>query len=152
MKYLISVLAIFLSHSVLAHQDHRHPELAGHLKFKNDSLHVHATFQSPPIVGKETILILETKMASTHQNIDIDDNVEVVLWMPSMNHGSAPTQVERAVDAQGDILPGVYLVRNLYFIMGGDWEVRIILTDSLGRSETKSFYLMLEGGGHGGHH
>jgi hypothetical protein len=143
MKYLITIIATFFSLPVLAH---------GHMSFKNNTVHVHATFQSPPEVSKEAFLILEIKDVSTHQTIEIGDDVEVVLWMPSMNHGSAPTQVERAVDAEGNIRHGVYFVRNIYFIMGGDWEVRVTLTDLMGQPETKSFSLVLEGGSHGGHH
>lgn len=41
----------------------------------------------------------------------------VILWMPSMNHGSVPTHIER-VDV------GSYRATNVFFIMPGDWEIR----------------------------
>ena len=127
--------------------------LAGHLPFWNDALHIHATFPTAPAVGVDSVLVLEAREAATHKIIDITDDVAVVLWMPSMGHGSAPTQVERAVDAKGDIVPGVFNVKNVYFTMGGDWEVRVILTNQKGQSETASFNVKVagSGGGHGGH-
>lgn len=124
----------------------------GHLAFKQNTLHVYASFQTPPVVGQDSILTLEMKDPRTHQAIEISDVVDVVLWMPSMGHGSAPTQVERAVDANGGTLAGAYKVRNVFFIMPGDWEIRVSLTDSLGLKETKSFEIILPGSGHGGHH
>jgi hypothetical protein len=37
--------------------------------------------------------------------------------------------------------------------MGGDWEVRVTLTNAQGAQESKSFKLTLDGGhDHGGHH
>lgn len=47
-------------------------------------------------------------------------DINVELWMPSMGHGSAPTKV--FVDPD---IPTLLHVTNVYFIMGGDWEIRI---------------------------
>jgi hypothetical protein len=44
-------------------------------------------------------------------------NPKVVLWMPSMGHGSAPVTVER-------ISTGLYRAKNVFFTMKGDWEIR----------------------------
>lgn len=140
-----------ISGSVLANGGLDHASVAGHLVFKQNTLHIHATFSGAPMVNEEALLVLEAKDPKTHQTIELNDNIEVVLWMPSMGHGSGPTHVERAVDAQGNIVPGTFNVRNIYFIMGGEWEVRVILTDVTGYKETKAFKVTLEGG-HGGHH
>jgi hypothetical protein len=35
------------------------------------------------------------------------------------------------MDANGNFLTGVFNVRNVYFIMGGDWDVHVTLTDAL---------------------
>lgn len=51
--------------------------------------------------------------------------LEVILWMPSMNHGSAPVTVKRTSDSS-------FEATKIFFIMPGDWEVRIVLKDSLG--------------------
>jgi hypothetical protein len=152
-KSVALVAALFIAQLASAHGGHDHPPLAGHLSYKQNTLHLHASFPNAPVVNQESLLVLEAKDAKTHQPTELNDNIEVVLWMPSMGHGSAPTQVERAVDANGDLLSGVFNVRNVYFIMGGDWEVRVTLTDAQGVQETKSFKLTLDGGhDHGGHH
>jgi hypothetical protein len=137
-----------------AHEGHDHPPLAGHLSFKQNTLHVHASFVSAPLVGQEARMVLEAKDPETHQSVGLKDDVEVLLWMPTMGHGSAPTQVERAMDATGNILPGTFMVRNIFFVMGGEWEIRVTLTDAQGVKETKSFVVLIEGGhDHGsGHH
>lgn len=49
--------------------------------------------------------------------VDVGTDVRVILWMPSMAHGSVPTQVE-----QKDL--GSFIVHNVFFIMPGDWEIR----------------------------
>jgi hypothetical protein len=149
----VAILAtgLVISGSVLAHEGHDHPPLSGHLVFKQNTLHIHATFPDAPMVNEEALLVLEAKDPKTHQTIELNDNIEVVLWMPAMGHGSAPTQVERVVDAQGNIVPGTFNVRNVYFIMAGDWEVRVTLTDAKGVQETKSFTVNIAGD-HGGHH
>lgn len=51
------------------------------------------------------------------QNMSLNPFVE--LWMPSMNHGSAPTKTEAAIST------GVYRVKDVYFVMSGQWEIRI---------------------------
>ncbi len=42
---------------------------------------------------------------------------KVVLWMPSMGHGSSPVAVER-------LSTGLYRAKNVFFTMKGDWEIR----------------------------
>ena len=49
--------------------------------------------------------------------VQVTEVPRVVLWMPSMGHGSTPTVVE-AVDV------GSFRVNNVFFVMPGDWEVR----------------------------
>jgi hypothetical protein len=49
--------------------------------------------------------------------VEMDFAPELVLWMPSMNHGSSPTHVER-VDT------GSYRARKVFFVMPGDWELK----------------------------
>ncbi|UYL07776.1 FixH family protein [Bdellovibrio sp. SKB1291214] len=52
--------------------------------------------------------------------VDPANTLSVVLWMPSMGHGSSPVTIEK-------IETGTYRVRRVYFIMPGDWEVRFFL-------------------------
>lgn len=56
----------------------------------------------------------------------------VQLWMPDMGHGSQKTKVALAKDANGAILPGVYDVTEVFFVMGGNWDIRVQLKDSAG--------------------
>ena len=49
------------------------------------------------------------------------DALHVRLWMPSMGHGSRPTQVQLISEEHGC---RKYRVENLYFTMMGDWEIQ----------------------------
>jgi hypothetical protein len=52
--------------------------------------------------------------------LDPQAKVAVVLWMPAMGHGSSPVTVTQ-------VSPGVYRATNVFFVMPGDWEIRIKL-------------------------
>lgn len=56
-------------------------------------------------------------------NLAAYDEVAVVLWMPSMGHGSAPVQIQKEAD-------GIYHITNIYFVMPGEWEIRVTLKKS----------------------
>ncbi len=49
------------------------------------------------------------------------------LWMPSMGHGSSPVTVKTAKDSSGNTIPGIFNGSNVFFIMPGDWDLRIQL-------------------------
>ena len=49
---------------------------------------------------------------------DFDGTAAVQLWMPSMGHGSSPVTVT-------SVARGHYSVTRVYFIMPGDWDVRV---------------------------
>ena len=51
---------------------------------------------------------------------DPQAQVSVVLWMPSMGHGSSPVKVT-------PVSAGVYRASNVFFVMPGDWEIHIKL-------------------------
>jgi hypothetical protein len=42
---------------------------------------------------------------------------ELILWMPSMGHGSTPTQIQR-------IDTGTFRAQRVFFIMPGEWELK----------------------------
>lgn len=52
--------------------------------------------------------------------VDPDDEVSLLLWMPSMGHGSTPTTVQRTDT-------GHFLFSNIFFIMPGEWELKFQL-------------------------
>lgn len=51
------------------------------------------------------------------------DEIQVLLWMPSMGHGSSPVKVT-AITAQQ------FHISEVFFIMPGDWEIRFTLKKS----------------------
>jgi nitrogen fixation protein FixH len=53
---------------------------------------------------------------------DLPKQLHVFLWMPAMNHGSAPVKLRKISD-------GEYEVSEVQFIMGGKWEVKFQLKD-----------------------
>lgn len=54
--------------------------------------------------------------------VDPRHDLGVQLWMPSMGHGSSPVSIRR--DGVG-----FFSVTKVYFIMPGDWEIRIQLKE-----------------------
>jgi hypothetical protein len=49
---------------------------------------------------------------------DVEGEIAVVIWMPSMGHASSPVTVAK-VDT------GTYRATQVFFTMPGDWEIRI---------------------------
>ena len=47
---------------------------------------------------------------------------KIELWMPSMGHGSRPVKLTRLENKE-------YLVEQVFFMMKGQWEIRIKLLD-----------------------
>ncbi len=152
MKFL-AVFAVCLA-SVLpvwAHEGHEHKPDA-HLVFAGGRLHAHLIWQAGPAVGVESVLRLEFRDGSTHAAVAGPEDFDVSLFMPSMGHGSAPTAITRVLGDDGNPLTGVYRIANVYFLMGGDWEVRVVLKDEQGVEETRAFAVKIEdGSGHGNH-
>jgi len=56
---------------------------------------------------------------------DFSTAPRLVLWMPSMGHGSSPTEVNR-------LDTGTYRASNVFFIMPGEWDLRFLAQDSSG--------------------
>lgn len=54
--------------------------------------------------------------------VDLTAIPALILWMPSMGHGSSPTTVEQ-VDT------GSFRARNVFFIMPGEWELKFQVKD-----------------------
>lgn len=83
-------------------------------------LNIHAKFQwaqTPNSTdAQEFLLDLQGDLSQI-------DDLAVILWMPSMGHGSAPVKIERLSESQ-------FRVTRVYFIMPGDWEVRMTLKKS----------------------
>lgn len=152
MKALFLTVALFLALplTAMAHDHHTRPD--GHLVFSEGAVHAHLYWEQGPQVGKESILRIEFRKGADHTATEITENVEVVLWMPDMGHGSAPTSLQRVLGANGEAQPGVYRVSNVYFVMGGKWDVRLILRHADDSEEQQVLPVVLEGDSGHGHH
>lgn len=153
MKSLIITVGLLFGAVAQAHGGNDHGAPMTHLVFANGEIHAHAAWQSGPEVSKESLLKIEWKNGADHSPTEPPGTFEVVLWMPLMGHGSAKTQIQRVMDDQGQPLAGVFAISNIYFIMGGDWDVNVALTFADGKKETHviKVSLPMDGGGHNGH-
>ncbi|MCM2281685.1 MAG: FixH family protein [Bdellovibrionaceae bacterium] len=89
-----------------------------------------------PVSGTDLVLVWETEPTDEREGSfllkfghrdpvsgelvveEIEGEISVVLWMPSMGHGSSPVKVER-------LSVGAYRASDVFFVMPGDWEIRI---------------------------
>lgn len=154
MKSILAIASfIFLAQGVFAHNgghgEVRENPLSHHLVFSKSQIHAHTAWAEKPRVGVENILKIEWRSAQDHSLVE-PANFEVSLWMPSMGHGSAPTQKNPTVDGFGNILPGLYEISNIYFTMGGDWQVILTVTNVDGSQESQVLDLLFPMSGH--HH
>lgn len=124
------------------------------LSFSNGAVLAHLTWadNSPDSEGGESRMFLEWLDGKTHQAIDPVTAFEVSLFMPSMGHGSAPTQIQRVLDGNGNVVMGFYEITNMYFLMPGDWDVRVALQNATGGIETRSWSVVIGGSSDHGHH
>lgn len=78
--------------------------------------------QSQP--GSLTFKVVRpNEMDQTPIPVDISSEVDVILWMPSMGHGSSPTTIQKI-----DI--GSYLATNVFFVMPGEWEIKFQIKEN----------------------
>ena len=91
------------------------------LQFQNSKLCFTWKWESEPSATVMGSIILKTYrlnyLDQTAVETDMISIPELVLWMPSMGHGSSPTASER-------LDMGTYRIKNVFFIMPGDWEFR----------------------------
>jgi len=58
-----------------------------------------------------------TDLEDSNRKLDPRASVAIVLWMPSMGHGSSPVTIER-------INVGEFRASDVFFIMPGPWDIR----------------------------
>ena len=63
---------------------------------------------------------------------DLPPDFSLFLWMPSMGHGSSPVTIKK-------IATGVYDISDVYFIMDGDWQIRVQLKNGATVTEEMDF-------------
>ena len=66
-----------------------------------------------------SFIFITTDSNGTLQDLAVDAAapLKIVLWMPSMGHGSSPVTVER-------VSLGIYRASKVFFSMKADWEIR----------------------------
>lgn len=77
-------------------------------------------WEAEPTRAKAGSLIFKVFHSNAYDATPVEQDLAhpaVVLWMPSMGHGSSPTQVDR-------LDTGTYRASNVYFVMPGQWEIR----------------------------
>lgn len=65
-------------------------------------------------------------LASQEGPLAAKDLPKVELWMPAHDHGAPEVHVAQSTSG-GTPLVGQYIVRDVYFVMDGDWEIRVSL-------------------------
>lgn len=108
------------------------------ISFPKNQLTAQLNWELGPTEGSESVLRLQFFDASNKAH-ELGSPPQVVLWMPDMGHGSGPTSVQRILDSNGDVIPGTYLIRSMYFIMAGPWEIKISIKNSQGALESQIF-------------
>jgi len=88
------------------------------------NLNIGLNFEKPPTTNGEVVFTIKFYHPQTPEIlIDADSAWDVILWMPSMGHGSSPVKIEK-------IATGYYRVSRVYFIMPGDWDLIIRFKNS----------------------
>lgn len=126
------------------------PALATDLPFADGALVARTQWARGPGSPEESVL--RVQFVDANGSAAEPAGFRVQLWMPDMNHGSSPTRIEAVSGADGARIVGAYLVRNMYFTMGGFWEVRVTVKLADGRQETRALPVEIGSAHGGGHH
>ncbi len=143
LKQILICVSIFGAGFADAQRGHSQNQPVSALQYANGAIHAFVTWETGPSVGKESLLRIEWRSGIDGLPIEPPGDFSVVLWMPSMGHGSAPTKIQPYQDAQGRTLLGIYHVSNIYFMMGGDWDVNIALNYQKAGKETRALRVAL---------
>jgi hypothetical protein len=97
---------------------------AGHdcaAKFNTSNVCVSLTWEKQPTETDFGSFVFTLSDGGTGLLTDIAPTanapLKIVLWMPSMGHGSSPVTVEK-------IAPGIFRASQVFFNMKADWEIR----------------------------
>lgn len=123
MKTLTLMFALFLSLTSFASDFMRSDSEA--LSFSKSDYSFIVSWVDGPKKGASKFIMKTWKndvgtMNGPYQ--DLNQNLHIFLWMPTMGHGSAPVKITKLSD-------GEYEVSNVQFIMGGKWEIKFQLKE-----------------------
>ena len=100
---------------------------AAHVTFQNSGLYLSYAWEKLPTETESGSFIFKTYRPNLADQSPVQMALpkvpEVILWMPSMGHGSSPTTVT-------ELDTGTYRVSDVYFIMPGNWEIKFQLKTS----------------------
>lgn len=90
------------------------------VKFTVSQLCLSWQWEKRPSAQEAGQLVFKTYRLNSYDRspimIDLSEVPQTLLWMPSMGHGSTPTQTER-IDV------GTYRAKNVFFVMPGEWDL-----------------------------
>ncbi|MEQ1664122.1 MAG: hypothetical protein ABL927_01950 [Bdellovibrionales bacterium] len=143
MKSLLAIFAFIVLGFVSSAKadDHHNQPGSEHLTFDGGSIHAHLKWMQGPQSGEESILQLVWMNPAIHAPMAAPGEFKVVLWMPSMGHGSSPTKIEQSLDQKGQPKLGAYEISNIYFIMRGEWDVNVSLKLADGSEEIQTLHV-----------
>jgi len=122
------------------------------LFFANGAVQAKCTWTQGPQTPAESLMSIEWINGTTLAPAEPPGTFGVALFMPGMGHGSAPTQAQRILDKDGQPAVGAYLISNMYFTMGGMWQVNVTLNYADGTKEMKTIDVDVPAAANGGHH
>ena len=94
------------------------------LLFKSENICLSTKWNQRPSESEFGEMILTFKDAKDPERlVDPIANPTIILWMPSMGHGSSPVSIER-------VGLGTYRAFDIFFIMPGEWDIRYQLKNS----------------------
>jgi len=110
------------------------------LQFSNLKTCLQVQWETPPTTKAYSSLILNF-IDAQGEGVDLETlheaQLKVILWMPSMGHGSSPTKIEK-------LASGSYRISRIYFIMPGDWEIRFQLSKDTQLLDQEKIELILK--------
>lgn len=96
------------------------------LQFPNSGLCLSWAWEKIPTSTEMGSLVFKTYRLNNYDatavEMDLPSVPQVILWMPSMGHGSSPTTILRL-----DV--GTYAASNVFFVMPGEWQIKFQLKD-----------------------
>lgn len=96
------------------------PSAACALKFSSQSLCVSYDWEVSPTESETGTFVARFTNSTSGALLDPALPLKVILWMPSMGHGSSPVEVTR-------LSQGLYRVSRVFFSMPGTWQIRFQL-------------------------
>lgn len=96
------------------------------------------TWNEKPIERQSLSLNLRTFRLNAGSSMatleDLTETLTIEAVMPDMGHGTSPVRIEK-------LKTGVYRVSEIYFSMGGEWELRFHKRSARGDVETVTFVI-----------